>query len=125
MLYTWKSLKGFKLLEANSKKPRSMYSIKLQWSLYELKQFGHMSYNHFSEYLLKEGYVNNPICPCIFIKKSETEFAIIAVYVDYLLELPKSSQEQQIAWKRNFRWKILEKQNFVSACKSSIFQMKF
>ena len=43
-----------------------------------------MRYNHLSEYLLKEGYVNNPICPCIFIKKSEIRFTIIAVYVDDL-----------------------------------------
>ena len=43
-----------------------------------------MWYNRLSEYLLKEGYVNNPICPCVFIKKSETRFAIIAVYVDDL-----------------------------------------
>ena len=34
----------------------------------------------------------------IFIKKLETGFAIIAVYVDYLnlVGTPKSSQEQQI-----------------------------
>ena len=76
--------KGFKLPEANSTKPRRMYSIKLQRSLYGLKQSGRMWYNCLSEYLLKEGYVNNPICPCIFIKKSETRFAIIAVYVDDL-----------------------------------------
>ena len=74
----------FKLPDANNTKPRSMYSIKLQRSLYGLKQSGRMWYNRLSEYLLKEGYVNNPICPCIFIKKSETEFAIIAVYVDDL-----------------------------------------
>ena len=37
-----------------------------------------------SEYSLKEGYANNPICPCIFIKKSETGYVIIVVYVDYL-----------------------------------------
>ncbi|RVW51150.1 Retrovirus-related Pol polyprotein from transposon TNT 1-94 [Vitis vinifera] len=43
-----------------------------------------MWYNRLNEYLLKEGYVNNPICPCIFIKKSETRFAIIALYVDDL-----------------------------------------
>ena len=75
---------GFKLPEANCTKPRSMYSIKLQQSLYGLKQSGRMWYNRLSEYLLKEGYVNNPICPCIFIKKSETGFAIIIVYVDNL-----------------------------------------
>ena len=31
---------------------------------------------------MKEGYKNDPICPCVFIKKSEIGFAIIAVYVD-------------------------------------------
>ena len=75
---------GFKLLEAVSTKPRSMFLIKLQRSLYGLKQFGRMWYNRLSEYLLKKGYVNNPICPCVFIKKSETGFAIIVVYVDDL-----------------------------------------
>ena len=43
-----------------------------------------MWYSRLSEYWLKEGYVNNPICPCSFIKKSETGFAIIVVYVDDL-----------------------------------------
>ncbi|WJZ87906.1 hypothetical protein VitviT2T_007251 [Vitis vinifera] len=43
-----------------------------------------MWYNRLSEYLLKEGYVNNHICRCIFIKKSKIGFAIIAVYVDDL-----------------------------------------
>ena len=28
--------------------------------------------------------MNNPICPCVFIKKSENIFAIIVVYVDNL-----------------------------------------
>ena len=43
-----------------------------------------MWYNRLSEYLLKEGYVNNPICPCVFINKSKTGFAIIIAYVDDL-----------------------------------------
>jgi len=43
-----------------------------------------MWYNHLSEYLLKDGYVNNPICPCVFIKKTTTKVIIIAVYVDDL-----------------------------------------
>jgi hypothetical protein len=33
---------------------------------------------------LKEGFENNLICPCVFIKKSESVFAIIAVYVNDL-----------------------------------------
>ena len=43
-----------------------------------------MSYNHLSEYLLKEGYHNNPICLCVFIKKSQSGFVIIVVQVDDL-----------------------------------------
>ena len=34
--------------------------------------------------LKKKWYVNNPICLCVFIKKSETRLTIIAVYVDDL-----------------------------------------
>ena len=79
-----KILKGFKLPEANNTKPRNMCSIKLQRSLYGLKQSGRMWYNRLSEYLLKEGYANNPICSCIFIKKLETGFSLIVVYVDDL-----------------------------------------
>ena len=73
---------GFRMLEAYNSRPRNLYSIKLQRSLYGLKQSGRMWYNRLSEYLIKEGYINNHICPCVFIKKSESGFAIIAVYVD-------------------------------------------
>ena len=75
---------GFTLPEAMNSKPRSMYSIKFQISVYGLKQFGLMWYNSLSQYLLKEGYVNNPICPCVFIKKTENGLAIIAAYIDDL-----------------------------------------
>ena len=105
---------GFKLLEAVSTKSRSMLSIKLQRSLYGLKQSGRMWYNRLSEYLLKEGYVNNPICPCVFIKKSEIGFAIIAVYVDdlnlvgTLEELTKTAEYL----KKEFEMKDLGKTKF-------------
>ena len=39
---------GFTLPEAMNSKPRSMYSIKLQRSLYGLKQSGRMWYNRLS-----------------------------------------------------------------------------
>ena len=94
MIYTW-----FKLFEANITNHYSIYSIKLQWSLYGLKQFRHMWYNCLSKYLLKKGYINNSICLCVFIKKLEIKFAIIIVYVDdlTLVGVPK---EQQIIWKK-------------------------
>ena len=41
-----------------------------------------MWYNRLSKYLIKEMYINNAICPCVFIKKSNYGFAIVAVYVD-------------------------------------------
>jgi len=34
------------------------------------------------EYLLKEGYRNDSICSCIYMKRSKNKFAIIIVYVD-------------------------------------------
>lgn len=40
--------------------------------------------NCLSDYLLKEGYKNEPISPCIFIKRFEQGFVIIKVYVDNL-----------------------------------------
>ncbi|KAL0546737.1 hypothetical protein IC582_016650 [Cucumis melo] len=75
---------GFKIPESYNSNSRELCPIKLQRSLYGLKQSGRMWYNRLSEYLLKEGYQNNPICPCVFIKKSQSGFAIIAVYVDDL-----------------------------------------
>ena len=60
---------GFKLPEANNTNPHSICLIKLQRSLYESKQFRRMWYSRLSEYLLKKGYVNYLICPCILIKK--------------------------------------------------------
>ena len=41
--------RGFRLPKVNNKKPCSMCSIKLQRSLYKLKQSGHMWYNHLSK----------------------------------------------------------------------------
>ncbi|RVW31501.1 Copia protein [Vitis vinifera] len=71
--------KGFKLSDANNTKPCSMYSIKLQRSLYGLKQSGHMWYNHLSEYLLKEGaHKNNKLLEKEFAMKDlgKTKFCL-------------------------------------------------
>ena len=88
---------GFKMPEALSTKPKEMYLIKLQRSLYGLKQSGRMWYNCLSDYLINKGYVNNIICPCIFIKKIISGFVITAVYVDDLntLEQKMRSMKQQ------------------------------
>ena len=93
--------------EAMNSKPQSMYSIKLQRSLYGLKQYGRMWYNRLSQYLLKEGYVNNSICPCVFIKKTKNGLAIIAVYVDdlNLIGTPKELIKTTNYLKKEFEMK--------------------
>ena len=105
---------GFKMPEALSSKPKELYSIKLQRSLYGLKQSGRMWYNRLSEYLLKEGYVNNPICPCVFIKKTTSGFIIIAVYVDDLniIGTHKEILEAMIYLKNEFEMKDLGKTKY-------------
>jgi hypothetical protein len=56
----------------NPNAKRNTYCVKLNKSLYGLKQSGRMWYNRLSEFLLKKGYSNNDDCPCVFIKKSAT-----------------------------------------------------
>ena len=91
-----------------------MYSIKLQRSLYGLKHSRPMWYNHLSKYLLKDGFVNNPICPCIFIKNSESKFAIVAVYVDDFKSCSGSrrAQKNRKLLKNKFEMKDLGKTKF-------------
>ena len=119
--------KGYNMLEAYNSKFRNMYSIKLQRSLYGLKQSGRMWYNRLSEYLLKEGFKNNPICPCVFIKKSKSGFAIVAVYVDdlNLVETPEELTKTADYLKNEFEIKDLDKTKFVLASKLNTFQMEF
>ena len=105
---------GFTLPEAMNSKQRSMYSIKLQRSLYGLKQSGRMWYNRLSQYLLKEGYVNNSICPCVFIKKTENGLAIITVYVDYLnlIGTPEELIKTANYLKKKFEMKDIRKTRY-------------
>uniref|UniRef100_A0A2N9E3J9 Reverse transcriptase Ty1/copia-type domain-containing protein n=1 Tax=Fagus sylvatica TaxID=28930 RepID=A0A2N9E3J9_FAGSY len=73
-----------------------------------------MWYNRLSEYLLKEGFENNPICPCVFIKKSESGFAIVAVYVDdlNLVGTPEELTKTADYLKNEFEMKDLGKTKF-------------
>ena len=58
--------------------------------------------------------MNNPICPCVFIKKSETGFAIIAVYVDdlNLVGTPEELTKTAEYLKKEFEMKDLGKTKF-------------
>ena len=83
-----------------------------------------MWYNRFSEYLVKERYVNNPICPYIFIKKSETGFAIIAVYVDNLnlVGTPEELTKTTNYLKNEFEMKDIGKTKFCLGLQIKHFQ---
>ena len=91
-----------------------MYSIKLQRYLYGLKQSGRMWYIRLSQYLLKERYVNNSICPCVFIKKTENGFAIISVYVDdlNLIRTPEELIKTNSYLKKEFEMKDIGKTRY-------------
>ena len=68
-----------------------------------------MWYNRLSQYLMKEGYINNVIFPCIFIKKSGSGFAIVVVYVDdmNLIGTPEEIQQTADYLNREFEMKDL------------------
>lgn len=98
---------GFSMPEACKSNPREVYSIKLQRSLYGLKQSGRMWYNPLTECLTKEGHTNDPMCPCIFIKRNGSSFVIIAVYVDdlNLIGTPEELEEAIAYLKKEFEIK--------------------
>ncbi|KAK9907230.1 hypothetical protein M0R45_000963 [Rubus argutus] len=73
---------GLSLPKSSGSRPRSAFAIRLKRSLYGLKQSGRMWYTRLSDYLIGRGYVNNELCPCVFIKTTSSGFAIVAVYVD-------------------------------------------
>ena len=100
---------GFHLPEAYKSSSRERYSIKLNKSLYGLKQSGRMWYNRLSEYLIKEGYANDPICPCVFLKRLGTEFVIISVYVDdiNIIGTPNELTKAITCLKKEFEMKDL------------------
>ena len=71
-------------------------------------------YNRLSEYLLKERYKNDPICPCIYMKRSENEFVIFVVYVDdiNIVETPNELTKAIDCLKKEFEMKDLGRTKF-------------
>ena len=75
-----------------------------------------MWYNRLNENLLKERYVKNLMCPCIFIKESKTGLRIIAVYVDdlNLIGTPEEYTKTSNYLKKEFKMEDLGKNKILS-----------
>nr|ACY01923.1 hypothetical protein [Beta vulgaris] len=75
---------------------------------------GRLWHNRLSEYLLKEGFKNNQISPCVFIKRSKSGFAIIVVYVDDLniIGTPRELEATGKYLMKEFEMKDLGKTKF-------------
>nr|AAL67590.1 putative polyprotein [Oryza sativa Japonica Group]AAP55150.1 retrotransposon protein, putative, Ty1-copia subclass [Oryza sativa Japonica Group] len=101
-------------LKVPDKANRNMYSVKLERSLYGLKQSGRMRYNRLSDFLLGKGYVNSEDCPCMFIRKSQSDFCIISVYVDDLniIDHVEDIEEATAYLKTEFEMKDLGQTKF-------------
>ncbi|XP_059291968.1 secreted RxLR effector protein 161-like [Lycium ferocissimum] len=69
-----------------------------------------MWYNRLSEYLINEGYINDAICPCVFIKKTKSEFVILVVYVDdiNLIGTPEELQKTVFIHQSAYIEKVLK-----------------
>jgi hypothetical protein len=103
---------GVSIPDASAK--GNMFCVKLNKSLYGLKQSGRIWYNQLSKFLIQKGYSNNDDFPCFFIKKSSSRFCIISVY---LVDLNIIGNTQDIDETRNhlnteFEMKDLGQINF-------------
>jgi hypothetical protein len=99
----------------NTNTNRNMYCVKLVKYLYGLKQSGRMWYNRLKEFLLNKGYLNSDDCSCVFIRKSNTGFCIISVYVDDLniIGHAKDIDEARNHLKKEYEMNDWVKPNFV------------
>ena len=94
------------------KPPKIIYLLYIQ--LAKRRALMCMWYNRLSEYLLKEGYKNDSICPCIFMKRCGNEFVIIVVYVDdiNIIRTPEELPKAIECLKKEFKMKDLGKTKF-------------
>ena len=90
------------------------FAIQIMKSLYGLKQSGRSWYQRFKNEMLAMNFQNDDIAPCIFIKKMDKEFIIIAIYINNinLFGTNKIMQDTIDMLKRTFKMKDLEKTKF-------------
>ena len=71
--------------------------------------------------------MNNPICPCVFIKKITSGFIIIAVYVDNLniIGIHKEILEVMMYLKNEFEMKNLREIKYCTVYRLSTFKVEY
>jgi len=82
--------------------------------------------NRLFEYLLKEGYRNDPMCSCIYMKRSKNEFAIIIIYVNdiNIVGTTNGLTKAIDCLKKNLRWSIFKKKNFCLRLQIWVFKQR-
>jgi len=70
-------------------------------------------HNRLIEYLLKEGYKNDHICSCVYMKRSKNKFVIIYVDDINIVGIPNEFTKVIDCLKKEFEMKDLEKAKFL------------
>jgi hypothetical protein len=95
---------------------RQSECLKLERALYGLKQASRMWYERLKYILIDQGFKNYEVCPCIFIKRTDKELVIVAVYVDDLNIVGTANAISEIVsqLKGEFEMKDLGETSFLS-----------
>lgn len=88
--------------------------LKLLKSLYGLKQSGRVWYETLTKHLIKLGFTNLRMSPCVFVRRSGNDIAIITIYVDDLniIGTRRAIDEVKAELKRRFEMKDLGRMTF-------------
>jgi hypothetical protein len=96
--------------------PRSgqFAGLQLRRALYGLKQAGRAWYHHLRSFLTKQGFTCDQALPCIFVLRKDSNYVILAVYVDdiNLVGHPKMCSEVEHMLIQKFEMKLLGKTCF-------------
>lgn len=79
-----------------------------------------MWYNRLRESLLIAGYKNDPVCPCIFIRKYVSKFVIVVIYIDNINLIRTLEELQEAINYLRKEFKDVGKTKFVLAYKLNI-----
>ncbi len=91
--------------QANKSKNEKI--LKLNKSIYGLKQSPRCWNKRLSEFLINKGYKSSKADPCVFIKTTNNQQTVIAIYVDdcFLIGEEKEIKETKEMFNKEFKMK--------------------